>query len=77
MESVVLVSVLSLKVNAKLHNLTVCDPSEDTLYKNIVSAIGNDILLAEFINYNNATDGPQAFANMRNVDTSIRLKVIA
>ncbi|XP_076814167.1 intermembrane lipid transfer protein VPS13A-like isoform X3 [Clavelina lepadiformis] len=74
-ESVVLVSVLSLKVNAKLHNLTVCDPSEDTLYKNIVSAIGNDILLAEFINYNNATEGPQAFANMRNVDTSIRLKL--
>ena len=65
-----------LKVNAKLHGLSITDAASETMYKNIISSVGDgDVLKMEFINYNNATEGQEAFENTNNVDTSVTVRV--
>lgn len=61
-------------VAAKLHNLLVIDPLEESLYNNIVSAEGDDVLVVDVVNYNDATSG-DAYSDMDNVDIIVSLKL--
>nr|CAB3267621.1 vacuolar protein sorting-associated protein 13A-like [Phallusia mammillata] len=65
----------SMSVNSKLHNILIVDAEPQTKYRNIVSAVGDDILVLELTIYNEATQGPDKFADMNNVDTRIKLKL--
>lgn len=64
-----------IAVKSKLHNILIVDAEPETKYRNIVSAVGDDILVLELTVYNNATQGPEKFADMNNVDTRVKLKV--
>lgn len=61
-------------VTAKLRNLLVVDPYEETLYRQIVTAQSGDVLTADIVNFNDATSG-EAYSDMNNVDTSVSLKL--
>ena len=65
-----------MKVDAKLHGLSIRDASADTMYKDIICSVGqSDVLVLEFVNYIDATKGQEAFENMKNVDTSVKVRV--
>nr|XP_039248521.1 vacuolar protein sorting-associated protein 13C-like isoform X1 [Styela clava] len=61
-------------IEAKLHNLLVIDPLEESLYHHIVSAEGEDVFNADIVNYNNATAG-DGYSDMEKVDTSVKVKL--
>ena len=66
-----------LKVEANLGDLNLSDPSDDTFYKNIVHSAGSgDVLSLEMTNFNRATADQESMENMKNVDTSVFVKVV-
>ena len=65
-----------LKVDATLQGLSIRDAAPDTLYKDVISSVGQgDVLKLEFVNYVDATKGQEAFENLKNVDTSVQVRV--
>lgn len=72
-EAAVTIDQSATKVEAKLHNLVISDLTSDSLYRDIVYAIGDDVLRAEIINFKKATLG-DGYKDMNRVDTSVMVR---
>ena len=75
MKALVTMNAEAMNLQSSLVDVLVLDAADNTKYKKIVSSVGDDILDLQLTNYNEATKGTEAFANMANVDTKIKLNV--
>nr|XP_018672980.1 vacuolar protein sorting-associated protein 13C-like [Ciona intestinalis] len=65
-----------IKLNAELHKLKVTDTDIKTLYPDVVQSDGDEVILLEFVNYNNPNTGVDSDVNKPHaVDGSLKLKL--
>ncbi|XP_064596383.1 intermembrane lipid transfer protein VPS13C-like [Liolophura sinensis] len=73
-ESTVAVQQAKTTVAAVIRDMIVFDPSPKSLYPQILSIEGSEVLKADIVAYNGGTEG-EKFADMNCVDTSVAVKI--